>query len=112
MSGLLSQTMGLEPFDPERHSPQDLGLGGMSTEYLATEEDEDGLPFNFPTIWFDSGGKAGLLPVGAARKISLDYEKSTGKLFPRFERGNFGTAVEQAQHRSAMNGAMKGLLAK
>lgn len=112
MKGLLKTTFGLEPFDPNKHRPVDLGLGGNSTEYLATEQDDDGLPFNFPTIWFNERGKAFKLPTETARMLSLDYEKITGKKFPRFDRGNFGAAVEAAQHRSAMGGAMKGLLAQ
>jgi len=112
MTGLLSKTFGLEPFDPKKHKPQDLGLGGLSTEYLSTEADDDGIPFNFPTIWFKPNGEAMQVPVETARMLSLDYEKATGKKFPRFERGNFGAGAERAMHRSAMNGAMQGLLAK
>jgi hypothetical protein len=109
MLNLLAQTFGLQPFDPKKHTPQDLGLGGLSTEYLATEYDNYGLPFNYPTIWFDPSGAAHYVP-DAALSLALDYEAATGAKFPRFE--NIGQAVELAQHRSALGGAAQGLLAK
>jgi hypothetical protein len=103
MSGLLSGILGLEPFDPSKHDPQDLGLGGVSTEYLATDYDEKGRVINYPTVWFDRSGKAYFLPK-AALSLALDYEAATGKRFPRFD--NTGEAVERAEHRSAMGGAL------
>lgn len=98
MAGLLSGILGLEPFDPSRHEPQDLGLGGLSTEYLETGYDDDGRVINYPTVWFDREGKAYFLPQ-AARSLALDYEAVTGRRFPRFE--SVDQAVERAQHRSS-----------
>ena len=110
MTGLLSSTFGLEPFNPQKHTPQDVGLGGLSTEYLETGEDDSGVPFNFPTIWFNADGNAVLVPAETARSLALDYEKVTGKKFPRYD--TLGVGVEMAMHRSAAGGATKGLLAK
>jgi|TARA_R110000744_G_scaffold33338_1_gene77768 hypothetical protein len=103
-------TFGLIPFDKNKHVPQDLGLGGLSTEYLSTESDQFGIPFNFPTVWYDKTGKAILLPLEDARVISLNYEQSTGRKFPRFN--TFDEGAETAMKRSKMGGATKGLLSR
>lgn len=107
--GLFNNILGLEPFDPAKHSPQDVGLGGMSTEYLATDYDLEGRPFNYPTIWFDQSGKAYHLP-DQAFSLAIDYEAATGKRFPRFD--EVGQGAYSAMNRSAMGGAAQGLLAK
>ena len=107
--GLLSNILGLEPFDPSKHSAQDVGLGGMSTEYIATDYDSEGRPFNYPTIWFDQSGKAYYLP-DQAYSLAIDYENVTGKRFPRFEEVSHG--AWSAMNRSAMGGATQGVLAK
>ena len=106
---------GLEPFDPSKHTPQDLGLGGLSTEYLATDfdpehitfldsGDPEGLTFNYPTIWFNDRGDAiHLDDPRQAMAQALKYEKETGKKFPRFL--DLPTAVNVAKKRSNMGGA-------
>lgn len=93
---------GLEPFDPAVNKPQDVGLGGPSTEYLATEEDQHGQPFNFPTIWWDKQGKPNLMKTGDARRQALAYEYATGKKFPRYD--TFGQGDFAAMNRSALGG--------
>lgn len=105
-------SFGLEPFNPEKHKPQNLGYDGVSTERILTETDEDGLPFNFPSVWFNSEGAAVELPREDARTVALAYEKQSGSRFPRFDRGRFDIGTEMAMHRSAQGGATKGLLAK
>ena len=107
--GLLDSILGLQPFDPSKHSAQDLGLGGMSTEYTATGYDPSGLVFNYPTVWFDQDGVAYYLP-SEAYSLAIDYENATGKRFPRFD--DLGQGAEMAMHRSALGGAAKGLLAR
>ena len=107
--GLLNSVLGLEPFNPAKHSPQDVGLGGMSTEFLVTDYDPQGKPFNYPTIWFDQGGRAYYLP-DQAYSLAIDYENATGRRFPRFD--EVGQGAFSAMNRSAMGGASTGLLSK
>jgi hypothetical protein len=107
----------LEPFDPSKHTPQDIGLGGLSTEYLATDfdpehitfsdlGDPEGLAFNYPTIWFnDNGVPIHLEDSRQAMAQALKYETKTGKKFPRFL--DLPTAVNVAKQRSNMGGASK-----
>ena len=99
----------LEPFDPAKHKPQDMGLGGMSTEYTASAPTPSGW-VNYPSIWFDQSGRAHMLEGDAAYDQAMAYEKATGRAFPRFE--NEQIAAEMAQHRSAMGGGKRGLLSK
>ena len=101
MSGLLEQT--LLPFDPRIHVPQDVGLGGASTEYLATDKLPNGLLFNYPTIWFDAVGNAHPLNGDAAYNQARQYEQETGRNFPRFL--DVDTAVSAAKARSRLGGA-------
>jgi len=108
MRGLLN--IPFEPFDPSKHKPQDMGLGGMSTEYISGQTMPDGSVMNYPTIWFDPQGKAVLMDPRDAFDFALDYEARSGKKFPRY--GNAGIADEFAMHRSAMGGAQMGLLAQ
>ena len=94
----------LEPFDPAKHSPQDVGLGGLSTEYLATDLDPEGAAFNFPTIFFGEDGKAVYFEdPRAAMAQALAYEERIGQRFPRFS--DIDSAVEAARNRSQMGGA-------
>ena len=99
---------GMKPFNPETDQPQDVGLGGPSTEYIAGGTDERGNEFNYPQIWW-IGGKPVLLPPDEAYKKAIEYEAATGKLFPRYR--NAGAASFAAENRSALGGASMGLLA-
>ncbi len=107
----------LEPFDPQKHTPQDMGLGGLSTEYLSTDfdpehvqfsdlGDPEGLAFNFPTIWFgEDGSPVYLEDPRRAMAQALAYEERVGRQFPRFP--DLNSAVEAARERSQMGGASK-----
>lgn len=97
---------GPKPFNPATDEPQDVGLGGMSTEYLAGGQDQMGNEFVYPQIWY-IGGKAVLLEPDAAYQKALDYEAATGKMFPRYR--NSGAGSFAAENRSAMGGAEQGL---
>jgi hypothetical protein len=94
----------LIPFDPNKHEPVDLGLGGLSTEYLASEYAPNNGVWNIPTIWFNSEtNQAVLLDIDEAWEISRAYELSTGNMFPRFN--NLPDAVAAAKERSNAGGA-------
>jgi len=97
----------LEPFDPKKHTPQDVGLGGASTEYLATEYAPDGSVLNFPTIWWDESGSPKLFEgdkgVREALAQALMYEESMGRKFPRYTEPD--VAVQAAKERSQSGGA-------
>lgn len=99
---------GMKPFNPETDRPQDVGLGGPSTEYLAGARDEMGNEFNYPQIWY-IGGRAVLLPPEEAYQKAIEYEAATGKYFPRYR--NEGASGFAAQNRSALGGAEMGPLA-
>lgn len=110
MAGLMELMLELEPFDASKHKERDVGLGGPSTEYLATEYDLEGKPFNFPQIWWDVGGNPHKLTPQQAYERAIRYEQETGKRFPRFN--SIDEAVGAAEGRSAGGGAVKGLLAQ
>ncbi len=99
-----------EPFDPTKHKEQDVGLGGMSTEYIATETSPDGDFWNIPTIWFDASGKAAKVDRYNAYALAQEYETRTGKRFPRFKTPGAGSFA--AMNRSAQGGANLGALAQ
>lgn len=107
LSAILSQRandqFGMKPYQPGYNFPQDVGLGGLSTEYTATDYDPNGQVMNYPQIWFDTQGQANLLTQPDAYARALAYEQSTGQRFPRFN--SLGNAETFAQHRSASGGA-------
>lgn len=103
-------TMGLEPFDPKKHKPVDVGRGGPSTELLATEYAPDGTIWNIPTLWWSKDGKP--VPIDRiedAVKVADEYERLTGKRFPRFDSIDAGIAA--AKKRSKKGGATGNYLA-
>ncbi len=99
----------LVPFNPDIHTPKDVGLGGPSTEFLITEEAPDGGFWNIPSIWWDSSGDPQILPAEEAQARALAFEELTGKLFPRFDSPEAGS--ESAKQRSQSGGASKSMLA-
>lgn len=99
---IASALYGLKPFDPATDVPQDVGLGGPSTEYLAGSQDPGGNEFNYPQIWW-MGGQPVMLDPDAAYNQALQYEQATGQMFPRYT--NAGAADFAAQNRSALGGA-------
>lgn len=101
---------GYVPFDSTKHKPRDVGLGGPSTEYLATEYAPSGAAMNYPTIWWGPNGEPVLMDPSKAYEMSMAYEGLTGRTFPRFP--DISSAETAAMHRSAQGGADVGLLAK
>jgi len=102
----------LEPFDYTKHKPQDVGLGGPSTEYLITVDSPEGGVMVIPSIWWDEDGKPQLIEdQRQAVKLAKTYEKETKKQFPRFAPKAYKEADMWAAGRSKAGGASKGLLA-
>lgn len=99
----------LVPFNPDIHTPKDVGLGGPSTEFLITEEAPGGGFWNIPSIWWDSSGNPQILPAEQAQARALAFEELTGKRFPRFASPEEGS--ESAKQRSQSGGASKSMLA-
>ncbi len=99
-------SFGLSPYDPKKNKARDIGLGGPSTEYLATEYAPDGSVWNYPTIWWGKDGNPVLLSAEDAYNMAIEYEAATGKRFPRYNA--LGPAVFSAQNRSALGGADNG----
>lgn len=97
----------LEMFDPARHKPKDIGLGGPSTEYLVTGQDDAGRWFNYPTIQW-RGDEPVKMNDEAARALALHQEKTQGGLLPRYE--TMEEAVAAARQRSAGGGGLMGVL--
>ena len=102
----------LEPFDNKKHTPQDVGLGGPSTEYLITVDSPDGGVMVIPSIWWDEEGKPQLIEdQDEAVSLALEYEKGNDKQFPRFAPKAYKEADAFAQKRSKAGGASKEPLA-
>ena len=108
--------MPLIPFDPEKHTPKDIGLGGESTEYLVTTETDDGEVIVIPSIWWTEDGEpvffgdteSDTIDTEAIKLLAKEYENKTGNLFPRFgdmAEENYQKADEWAQKRSKAGGA-------
>lgn len=100
--------LGLHPYDPALNKPQDVGLGGTSTEYLNTGSMYGGVT-NYPQIWWDEQGNPILLTPEQAWLMSKDYQDATGVRFPQFD--NVKVAEWAAKSRSAQGGAEKNALA-
>ena len=102
----------LEPFDYTKHKPQDVGLGGPSTEYLITVDSPEGGVMVIPSIWWDEDGKPQLIEdQRQAIELAKIYETETKKQFPRFAPQAYKEADMWAASRSKAGGASKGLLA-
>jgi len=111
----------LEPFDPKKHKPIPTVGNRYATEYLASENAPDNGAWNIPTIWFDTETKEPVFLSETKEEINKDgtvtkyfsndkawnaafeYEKETGKKFPRFK--DIPSAVEAAEKRSNKGGA-------
>ena len=105
--------MTLEPFDYMKHKPQDVGLGGPSTEYLITVDSPEGGVMVIPSIWWDSDGKPKLIEnQREAVLLAKDYEKTTNKQFPRFAFKAYQEADKFARERSEAGGASTSFLAR
>lgn len=103
LAGHMNDQFGLKPYQPGYNFPQDVGLGGVSTEYLATDVDPQGRVMNYPQVWYDRQGMANLLPPDQAMQQALAYEESSAQQFPRFN--SVGSAETFAKNRSIMGGA-------
>ena len=101
----------VEPFNPKKHEPKDVGFGGPSTEYLITVDSPDGGVMVIPSIWWDSKGEPILVEQKEAIKQAIKYEEFSGKQFPRFAPKAYAKADEFARNRSASGGATQGELA-
>lgn len=99
---LTASRNGPQPFAPGKDTPQDVGLGGPSTEYLSGAQDPYGTEFNYPTIWW-MNGKPTLMNPDAAYDQSMQWENATGLMFPRYRTSE--AADFAAQNRSAQGGA-------
>lgn len=99
---------GLRPYDGAQDVPRDVGLGGLSTEYLATNDAPGGGFWNVPQVWWTSGGPVVVSPE-QAQGFAQDYEAATLKRFPRFDTPGAGAFA--AMNRSAMGGAQASPLA-
>lgn len=103
LSDRANSQFGLLPYQPGYNFPQDVGLGGVSTEYTATDTAPDGQIFNYPQIWFTQEGEAVVLPPEQAYDQATSYERNTAKRFPRFN--SLGNAETYAENRSMSGGA-------
>lgn len=99
---------GLRPFDNRVDTPRDMGLGGLSTEYLATNDAPDGGYWNIPQIWWNGAGPV-YLPHETAQSLAMDYEALTRRRFPRFVAPDAGAMA--AANRSRQGGGQVGPLA-
>ena len=107
----------LIPFDPSMHTPQDVGFGSPSTEYLVTIDGPDGEVIVVPSIWWNSEGNPVFLGDMQTDQINQEeilnlvqqYEASTQERFPRFGKvgvpDNYRIADRFAQTRSKAGGA-------
>lgn len=93
--------LAVRPYDPSRDHPTDMGLGGLSTEYLRTYDTPFGESVNVPSIWFTESGLPFLSPDPYS--TAMDYEAATGRLFPTYDTTD--EAVTAAKMRSANGGA-------
>ena len=100
----------LVPFDPNIHTPQDVGFGGPSTEVTITVDMPDGTISVIPSVWWDKDGNPTLVEnQDKAVELAQEYEKNNNKQFPRFgktgNRNSYELADSWAQRRSANGGA-------
>lgn len=95
----------LAPYDPKKNTPQDLGLGGVSTEYTATVDTPQGTYKTIPQVWFRPSGKAQLVPEDLARYLAGLTERVTGRSFPEYQ--SVDEADLDASMRSRGGGAEK-----
>ena len=103
----------LIPFDFKKHKPQDIGLGGPSTEYLITVDSPEGGVMVIPSIWWDEQGSPRLIDnQNTAVELAKKYERDSGKQFPRFGTKAYKEADRWAASRSKAGGASKGALAQ
>ena len=107
----------LVPFDPDKHTAQDVGFGSPSTEVTITVDMPDGTIGVIPSVWWDKEGKPKLVGNEAeAIQLAQQYEKNNKKQFPRFGEvgnpSNYRIADVWAQGRSASGGATLGELAQ
>jgi hypothetical protein len=101
----------VEPFDPEKHSPIQTAGQSTATEYTSTTESPDGDVWNIPQIWFSVETGEPVLKTGDdAWAAAYEYEKKTGKMFPRFN--SIPEAESAAQSRSDQGGASEQPLAR
>ena len=104
--GRTSGRVYLEPFNPERHKPVDLGDGEYMTERTRTVTDSAGNWSVVPSVWFNDTGRPVDLQAASDDQLSQlaeRYEQTTGNRFPRFR--SMADANQFAEVRSASGGA-------
>jgi hypothetical protein len=88
-----------------------LRVKARATEYTSTTESPDGDVWNIPQIWFSVETGEPVLKTGDdAWAAAYEYEKQTGKMFPRFN--SIPEAESAAQSRSDQGGASEQPLAR
>lgn len=110
INSVANERYGLRPYNAEVNKPVDVGLGGPSTEYLVTDNDQLGTPFNYPSIWWDYQGSPALMNPDDAYDTALGYERLSGLQFPRFDTTQMADYAAQA--RSEHGGGDVGFLPK
>jgi len=100
----------LIPFDTNLHVPQDVGLGGKSTEYLTSDytRSSGSETTNYPRIWWDKNLQPHVLDESSAYDAHITYEGLTGKRSPRYT--SMDLAIDAAKSRSASGGGESGSL--
>jgi hypothetical protein len=63
---------------------------------------------NFPSLYMTNSGFKEFTNVRDAMNVALDYEKRSGKKFPRFD--NLQDAIKAAGARTALGGVGSGAL--
>ena len=112
----------LTPFNPEIHTPVDVGFGEPSTEYLITIEDDNGEVMVVPSIWWTADNQARFMGdpetdtvfQESVKAMAQKYEEETGMMFPRFGKASeetYRAADEWAALRSKEGGATQGFIA-
>ncbi|QIG67748.1 hypothetical protein PP747_gp047 [Rhizobium phage RHph_Y38] len=102
---LLWNSLKLAPYDPKINTPQDVGLGGPSTEYTATVDTPQGTYKNIPQLWWKKNGQPLLVPEDTARGLASLTERVTGRSFPEYQTPE--EADLEASMRSKAGGAEK-----
>ena len=84
--------------------------GSYSTEITMTERDATGMFFNFPSLYMTRDGIKQFKDPGEAMDKALEYEKQSGKKFPRYR--DLEAALKAAEARTSKGGTRQGALAR
>tara|TARA_R100001129_G_scaffold180334_1_gene158267 strand:+ start:1168 stop:1587 length:420 start_codon:yes stop_codon:yes gene_type:complete len=81
--------------------------GSYSTEITMTERDGD-MFFNFPSLYMTQEGIKQFEDPREAKDVALEYEKRSGKKFPRYS--SLKAALKAAKARTNQGGVQRGAL--